>query len=222
METSKLLKMTLVLQFLILCLLLSVNADCDIKKLDDWKAKEYEGVLSADPEFWRYQTVPQFRLTKGLALEMATAGCVNNFDLLYYYLAGRMGPIDIQHSFKVMCSTLCLESDSLHEEVMDYTDCSCLEISTQPDDPSWTRDGDFCYENSARLLCDRIGYCGIWDCRIDDFMCPRYEWNKKDIRWKGPGTCIRGAAAQGNTRYHRTSLGFIITLSALIFINTMK
>jgi hypothetical protein len=32
---------------------------------------------------------------------------------------------------------------------------------------------------SNGLVCDKLEFCGIWGCRLDDFMCPRYEWNKK-------------------------------------------
>merc|ERR1712146_40564 len=69
--------------------------------------------------------------------------------------------------------------------------CTCLELSTNKTDASFRVEGDWCLHNSARLLCDLLGFCGIWGCRIDDFMCPRYEWNKKLIPLKGLGSCDR-------------------------------
>ena len=29
--------------------------------------------------------------------------------------------------------------------------------------------------NTAKLLCAKIGFCGVWTCSEDDFMCARYE-----------------------------------------------
>lgn len=142
------------------------------------------------------------------------SACVNDFDMLYYYLAGRIGPIDIQHSYKIMCREVCLASDELHQDAMAYSGCSCLELSTQESDQSWHIEGDFCLENTARLLCDRVGYCGIWDCRIDDFMCPRYEWNKKHIPLKGIGSCERGAASPSVATGTMLSSLLIVALTA--------
>jgi hypothetical protein len=171
-----------------------VSGDCNLAKYQQWKSQLYTGPLVADSEFWRYQTQPDFLLTNFLATQLAVESCVRYFDLMYYYLAGRNGPVDIQTSYKTMCKSTCVESDALHQSAMEFSGCSCLELSTQESDSSYHLEGDFCRENSARLLCDKIGYCGVWDCRIDDFMCPRYEWNKKLIQFKGLGTCDRGSA----------------------------
>jgi hypothetical protein len=174
------------------------ESTCDLAKYNEWKNQLYTGPLASDSTFWIYQTQKkEIFLTNYLALELAVTSCTRKFDQLYYYLAGKMGPIDIQHSYKTMCRDVCMESDAIHESAMAYSHCSCLELSTQPNDPSFHIEGDFCRHNSARLLCDKVGYCGVWNCRIDDFMCPRYEWNKKIIPFKGIGSCERGAASAG-------------------------
>lgn len=191
-------------------------ADCDIEKYQEWREERYQGVLAADPTFWRYQTQTEFVLTNALALELAVASCVNDFDLLYFYLAGRQGPIDVQHSYKIMCREGCLESDRIHQDAMRVSGCSCLELSTQPEDQSWHIEGDFCLHNTARLLCDKIGYCGIWDCRLDDFMCPRYEWNKKFVKFKGQGDC---SAAGRSFHYTAISGGILLIVAATVFMN---
>jgi hypothetical protein len=189
------------------------TSTCDLSAYQQWKNQEYIGPLASDASFWRYQTQrDEIKLTNFLAMELAVAACTKRFDLLYYYLAGKMGPIDIQHSYKTMCRDVCLESDAIHEAAMAASGCSCLELSTQETDPSYHIQGDFCRANTARLLCDRVGYCGVWDCRIDDFMCPRYEWNKKLIPFKGMGTCVRGAA----TRTNRASVTLTLGLSMLV------
>ena len=174
----------------------SLDSTCDLSAYNRWKNQQYFGVLSTDSSFWIYQTQPQIVLTNGLALDLSHTFCNRLFLSLYYYRAGRMGPINIQDSYKIMCRPYCLEMDNLHQEAMATSGCSCLELSTQPDDPSYTAPGDWCTQNSARMLCDIVGYCGNWDCRIEDYMCPRYEWNKKMIPYKGPGNCIRGSASR--------------------------
>lgn len=137
-----------------------------------------------------YQQKAFFELKQGLALDLAAAKCKDYFNLLIRFRAGRTGPVDIQHGYKAMCSHYCLESDNLHVQAMTYSGCSCGSLSSQPDDPSYTQPGDWCEHNSARQLCTIVGYCGVWNCRVDDFMCPRYEWNKKYVSLKGPGKCV--------------------------------
>jgi len=173
---------------------LKCSSECDkTKSYNNWKDSLYQGPLQFDATFWRYQAQTFFKLTNFLALELAITSCTREFDSLKYYQAGRMGPVYIQDGYNIMCREECLEVDRLILEVLELTGCSCLELSTQPEDPAYHIKGDLCLRNTARVLCDKIGYCGIWNCRIDDFMCPRYEWNKKVIPFKGAGSCISSA-----------------------------
>jgi len=55
----------------------------------------------------------------------------------------------------------------------------------------------------------------IWDCRIDDFMCPRYEWDKKHIPLKGIGSCERGAAPRMSTPGSMFSTAILVGLTAV-------
>lgn len=59
----------------------------------------------------------------------------------------------------------------------------------QPGDAQFTRAGQFCARNSGRLLCETLDRCGVWDCRLGDFMCPRHEFNKEWTRFRGFGDC---------------------------------
>lgn len=171
-----------------------VVSPCNRTKYKEWQDTKYLGTLSDRESFWRYQTKQIFVLTNSLALQLAVAACKKRFLNLHKFKAGRQGPISIQDSYKVMCKDECTESDNLHQQAMEHSSCTCLELSTQEDEDSYTTEGDWCRHNSAFMLCEEIGYCGIWNCPIDDFMCPRYEWNKKSIPFKGMGHCIRGAA----------------------------
>lgn len=203
----------IILAFVIL-FLQKVDAVCNITAYEDWKLQTYTGILAVDSSFWIYQTQPQIVLTNELAQDLAVTQCVRLFDLDYYYLAGRMGPVSVQYGYKTMCKNYCLESDRLHLEALTLSGCSCLELSTQPTDDSYHIEGDYCLENSARQLCSLLGYCGVWNCRIDDFMCPRYEWNKKTIPLKGIGSCVRGDATRASIHY-----AVIISLVIALFVN---
>ena len=157
-------------------------------------------------------------LTNSLALELAVAGCKSRFLNLYKFKAGRSGPVSIQDGYKVMCKSDCLESDALHEEAIAASGCSCLELSTQPKENSYVTEGDWCRHNSGFMLCQEIGYCGVWECSIEDFMCPRYEWNKMSIPYKGPGTCIRGAAASSSFNSATLLFSTALTISTLTYL----
>ena len=175
--------------FLLLCIIASVLAQCNMSAYAEFNLKKYTGPLATDPSFWRYQKNDYFVLTNGLATDIAVTKCTIHFTDLYTFAAGRSGPVSIQNAYKVMCSNTCLESDNLHQSAIEYSGCSCSDLSLL--------ENDFCKQNSARLLCDITGYCGIWDCRIDDFMCPRYEFNRKQIFLKGYGNCLRPKGTEG-------------------------
>ena len=171
------------------CLLNFVFCQCNMTAYAEFNAMTYTGLLATDPNFWRYQKNDYFVLTNGLATDIAVTKCTIGFTDLYTFAAGRSGPVSIQDSYKVMCSSTCLESDNLHQEAIAYSGCSCSQLSLL--------NNDYCKQNSGRLLCDITGYCGIWNCRIDDFMCPRYEFNRKQIFLKGYGDCIRPKGKEG-------------------------
>lgn len=172
------------------------SGPCNMTKYKNWKNEKYTGILSTDSTFWRYQSQQEFVLTNGLALELATPSCKNRFQLLFDFKAGRSGPVNIQSGYDVMCSEDCLESDELHIGGMCISGCTCLELSTSVNEGSFRVEGDWCLENTARQLCTMTGYCGIWNCRIDDFMCPRYEFNKRTIDLRGPGHCNSASAVK--------------------------
>jgi hypothetical protein len=197
---------------------LDVYTECNQTAWEEWKLQQYFGPLATDPTFWLYQTQQFFVLTNGLAIELAVAKCKNKFDLLYTFQAGRHGPVDIQHAYKVMCSKECLESDNLHNEALYFSGCSCEELSTQSTELAYTHEGDWCEENSARLLCKILGYCGVWGCRVSDFMCPRFEWNKKTIALKGPGNCLKGNALKAlkNSGYRLGDSSYSVLLVAVL------
>ena len=165
---------------------------CNVSRVEKWNNIKYTGPLAKIPTFWIYQVQPQIVLSQQIAMGLALGNCKRYLENLYSFRAGRPGPIDLQHAFKAMCTPDCLESDNLHQSLMKYTGCNCMQLSHQPGTPLYTEDGNICRENTGRLLCDKIGFCGIWECRLGDFMCPRYEFNKKIIPLKGKyGSCSK-------------------------------
>jgi len=192
------------------------DSSCNLTIYNNWLNIKYVGILSTDSKFWRYQTQTEMVLTNNLALQLAVASCQNGFDRLKVFRAGRNGPATIQDSYRIMCNSYCLESDIIHQEAMEKSQCSCLELSTQPTDSSYHFEGDWCVHNSARILCSTMDYCGIWNCRIDDFMCPRYEWNKKFIPLKAHGSCIRGASSKSGFSIQTLTLSIIFTFIVIL------
>jgi hypothetical protein len=55
----------------------------------------------------------------------------------------------IHHSYDAMCSLVCLEIDKIVNEAMFLTQCSCLQLSTQPGEFSYHGDGDVCNLNTG-------------------------------------------------------------------------
>ena len=175
------------------------SSSCNLTAFANWVNLNYVGNLKTDATFWRYQTQTAFQLQNSLALKLAFGLCSQNFLALQTFKAGRIGPIDDQTTYTVMCGKYCMEMDLIHQTGIDISGCSCLELSTQAGAPSYTQPGDYCIENSARMQCSLLGFCGVWNCRIDDYMCPRYEYNKRHIEFMGPGSCIIPATAYATT-----------------------
>lgn len=54
-------------------------------------------------------------------------------------------------------------------------------------------EGEVCQRNSGRIMCRVLDRCGVWACRLGDFMCPRHEYNKQWTRFRGLGDCDAAA-----------------------------
>ena len=159
--------------------------ECDLEKFEEWKF----GARNQWPN-----------------LVQAERNCRQELNNLRLNFAGWWGPVAEEDIYDVMCSPACLSNDELHMDAMLYTGCNCEELSARTSN----LESDFCAANSARMLChqykpvmagvtgrnteleDRLdstrqtskgslSRCGNWQCQMKDYMCPRYEWNRKWI-----------------------------------------
>lgn len=166
------------------------GAVCNLTEYAIWQDELYEGILSTDSSFWRYQKQKVFKLRKSLALELAVAACQRLFYNLKRFRAGRWGPVTLQNAYDAMCSDVCVESDNMHLQAMKASGCSCIDLSTKESQSSYVVEGDWCRHNSGMMVCKELGFCGVWECDLADFHCPRLEWNRQSIPLRGPGSCI--------------------------------
>ncbi|KAF0684748.1 Aste57867_23263 [Aphanomyces stellatus] len=109
----------------------------------------------------------------GKAMFVLSSTCEASIQYLKQRLAGRFGPVLQSDMEIVMCSDACVQSDVMHQGAMDRSHCLCSQLSTDS-----FISNDFCRQNSARLLCSILGVCGTWECKMEDFMCPRYDWDR--------------------------------------------
>lgn len=117
--------------------------------------------------------------------------CKNGLDQLKKDLAGRGGPMSEPAIWNFMCGVECPLSDQYHLEAMDWTGCTCDQLSTQPDSDLFSVKGDFCLESGARQLCRVLGECEEWGCDLDDFMCPTHYFRRQYFLGYGLGDCSR-------------------------------
>ena len=232
---------------------------CNQTCYEDWRSQAYTGKLYSNPDFWMYQGVAFFELSKGLALDLAASRCARKFENLIKFRAGRSGPgdegqaqsrdrdnpdprgpefpqtvkapliglarnggwtVNEQDAFsRAMCTDVCQESDILHNQAIEYSGCTCLQLSTPESADSFTVLGDWCKRNSARLLCDILGQCGMWECTLEDFMCPRLEYNRKNIPYKGYGDCISASARRFNAKESLLWTVLMFVISFILFLH---
>ena len=71
--------------------------------------------------------------------------------------------------------------------------------------------------NSARMLCRIHEICGVWDCDIADFSCPRHEWEHGDSYVQGMkvrNEC--GGAGRGASPPHVWGTALIAVLAVVL------
>ncbi|CAM9437687.1 unnamed protein product [Phaeothamnion confervicola] len=170
----------------------SSTLTCDLALYEAWYDETYSGLgsLTDIEHFWIYTDVT---LTNGQAMDRAYTYCYYMMDQLRLDRAGRHGPVEDRFVYDVMCAPACLGSDTLREEAMAMSGCSCAELSVSQSSStssfvSQETEG-WCLTNTGRILCDVFERCGVWDCRVSDFMCPRHEYNKQEIEFRGLGDC---------------------------------
>lgn len=207
-------------------------AVCNITRYREWYESDYTNYadlagerLSVDREvgFWGLTpsgTYFDYTMSFGIVMDKATKLCRNSLKQRRVDTAGRHGDVHAYDIHESMCSDYCVDSDILHIEAMRQSGCNCLELSPQQTgdsavDAYFSRQGEFCLENSGRLLCEVLDICGVWDCHLDDFMCPRHEYNRQHTRFQGLGDCS-AAFSKFTWNGHRflTTLTFVAALAA--------
>lgn len=169
---------------------------CNYTAYTNWyhSPYDYSKPLRSFENFWGLgsqqweETGPQ--LTQGVAMEKATDICRLMLTQVKLDLAGRTGPVYPEHVYDAMCDDACVEADALHAEAMRVSSCECMDLSTDVNSPSYHIEGDWCRENSARMMCNILDYCGVWGCPLEDFFCLRYEYNRLYIKLRAKnGDC---------------------------------
>ena len=124
--------------------------------------------------------------------------CRSYLKSLEVGISGRHGPVSDQSIYDVMCMDYCVINDRQRIEAMEVSYCDCKELSTQPDEVGYSLEGDFCRENSGRMMCEELERCGVWDCNVVDFLCPRMEYDQSDVELRGkPGECTGAGSVVG-------------------------
>ena len=145
----------------------------------------------AYPPFYNLPT--PFLLSNGQTMELSGYSCQTLLRQLKLEIAGDHGPVSPQSIFGEMCHMHCLFNDELRQQALDMSQCTCLQLSSQKEDLQYHKRGDWCHFNSGRLLCTELERCGIWNCRLEDFHCPRREYDRMYILGKGlGGDCSAG------------------------------
>ena len=143
-------------------------------------------------------------ITKGQAMEVSSVWCNDAIQEINKISAGGHGPpsnyltADYAGDYLItihdtMCSSYCLTSDYLREEAIATSRCNCIELSTDKNYMSYTKEGDFCLKNSGHLLCQNIDLHVCEKCELKNFTCPRKEYDvMQDVPLRGYGNECSG------------------------------
>lgn len=176
-------------------------AECNLTRFHEWYESDYIELAEITNErtsvtrgagFWGITeslVYTDYQPSYGIVMDKAAKVCRQSLEQLRGDLAGRHGDVHAYDVHNGMCSDACVDSDVLRIEAMRQSGCDCLELSPDETDVNYSVRGEFCRQNSGRILCDELEICGVWDCRLGDFMCPRHEYNKGHTRFQGLGDC---------------------------------
>jgi len=145
-------------------------------------------VPKTDERWWdivKYTQDSFFTLTNGHAMEVLGTKCRQYIKAINVGLAGKHGPVSEQAIYDVMCTEYCNFSDLLRVEALETSGCTCMDLSTTSDQIGYSRQGDWCRENSGKILCEELDRCGVWNCQLVDFECPRQEYNTINVELRG-------------------------------------
>ena len=188
------------------------STECSLTTYNQWYESPYEDAAQAniiESELMTYYSIRRdeaktweimefdktqldFRrgrgsISNGQAMELSTEWCRSGLASLLTELAGGHGPVSDQNLHDTMCN-YCYLSDDLRNIAMNVSSCDCLQLSTVPEDLAYIREGDFCWKNSGYLLCEAFPKrCSQEDCLLNDFTCPRREYDAIHVPLKGLG-----------------------------------
>eukprot|EP00518_Triparma_eleuthera_P003775 CAMPEP_0182455444 /NCGR_PEP_ID=MMETSP1319-20130603/1606_1 /TAXON_ID=172717 /ORGANISM="Bolidomonas pacifica, Strain RCC208" /LENGTH=260 /DNA_ID=CAMNT_0024653501 /DNA_START=106 /DNA_END=884 /DNA_ORIENTATION=- len=178
------------------------SATCNMTLYNIWANREFSGLDTEDiiaetnTRWWnivKYDKDNPFILRNAHAVDVLGTKCRQYMQALKVGISGRHGPVPPQAIYDVMCTDFCTVNDLEREVAMQESGCNCMDLSTKPTEVGYSVPGDWCRENSGRMMCDELEYCGVWECALFDFSCPRMEYNTLNIELRGsPGEC--GAA----------------------------
>ena len=126
-----------------------------------------------------------FTLKNGHAMEVLGTKCREYLKAINVGLAGQHGPVPEQAIYDVMCTEFCNYNDLLRVEALQQSGCTCMDLSTKEHAIGYSRPGDWCRENSGKILCEELDRCGVWECQLEDFSCPRQEYNTINVELRG-------------------------------------
>lgn len=201
---------------------------CNMTRYREWYESDYtrqaaDEQLRVDRQagFWglsKSSVYFDYTMSFGIVMDKATRLCRQSLKQKRLDISGRHGDVHAYDIHSSMCSDYCVDSDLLHIEAMRQSGCDCLELSPSPSDVSYSREGEFCLENSGRILCDELDHCGVWNCRLGDFMCPRHEYNKRHTRFRGLGDCSSATSYWSTSHKRILLLAFSSACGALVYI----
>lgn len=189
----------------------SYEGPCNLDLYQAWYDAAYTGKLLSYTNFWIFKDAP---ISNGLAMERASVQCYLRLNQLRLDRAGRHGPVEDWWIYDIMCGEICTESDKLRRNGMLVSGCDCLELSVKETEMGFVAPGNWCAANTGRMLCNIFDQCGVWACSLNDFMCPRYEYNKYLVPLRGYGSCS-GAVS---LKVAFWSLAFIALTTAVMYM----
>mmetsp|Transcript_17698 Transcript_17698/g.36736 ORF Transcript_17698/g.36736 Transcript_17698/m.36736 type:complete len:253 (+) Transcript_17698:197-955(+) len=180
------------------------SPDCNMTLYNTWLKETYDNRFPLEKPVKSTQR-PIFdglaydlggvKITNEFAIDLLGTKCKQYLKAIDVGLAGKHGPVPDQAIWDVMCTEYCNYNDLLREFIIKKSGCTCMDFSTKSHEIGYSRPGDWCRMNSGKILCEELGRCGVWECQLEDFSCPRQEYNTINVELRGFATATAGVCA---------------------------
>ncbi len=124
----------------------------DRRDTSAWKLMDFETNHGEFVSLYSGRRPEILNISQGRVMDLSSIWCGEKLSELRLKDAGSHGPPTGMTYHDAMCERYCLASDWFRIQALESSNCTCLELSAQLNDISYTKEGDWSRKNTGLLF----------------------------------------------------------------------